>query len=183
MPSLNDHKKEPECYKVLYFGAAGAGKRTNLEFFKALPKASAQAIAGEPGVFCVNLSVEAGLSKPFALYTASYAVSSPLWAPLLRDLHGLVFVVDSSPEQYDNNVLAMAAMINHLSAYRIRIDNFPAVIQYNKRDLEHAVMIQRFEDELNPLGLPAFNAVAKMGAGVVASLQAVRLLIGKHSRS
>jgi len=180
---LSAQKKQPDFYKVVYFGCAGAGKRTNLDGARTLLGASDQAVPTDQAISCVRINPNGNFAKPVDLYAANHPIGSPLLQPLLKDLHGVIFVADSALEQFDNNMAAMAELISRLSNYRIRIDTFPSIIQYNKRDLADGTSIQKFEDELNPLGMPAFNAIARDGEGVVACIEAVNLMIKKYLKA
>ncbi len=77
----------------------------------------------------------------------------------------------------------MSELIGKLSTFRIKIEAFPFVIQYNKRDLSGALGVPSLEEELNPLGLPAFNARALAGSGVVECLNAVSFLVEKNEKT
>lgn len=170
---------ETEPLKIVYFGPSGAGKRTTLQnlatlFKDAVVKESANT-AETPGALELSLHDER-FPRRLTLLTLPAVDSSNLWLPLLRGLDGLIFVADSDRNQYEQNIHAMSSIIGRLAALRIKIDYFPAVIQYNKRDLEDAVSIPKFEDELNPLGLPAFNTVATTSQGIFETLQAMAFL-------
>ena len=99
---------------------------------------------------------------------------------VLRGLNGVVFVADSCDARREDNVQAMSELIGMLSTFRIKIEAFPFIIQYNKRDLSSALAVPLLEEDLNPLGLPAFNATAQDGVGVVECLNAVSFLVEKR---
>jgi hypothetical protein len=187
VPKLPSSKIPPEIYKVVYFGAAGSGKRSNLQQMQKLlrleaplaetpipetpiPEAPANAIT-------LKLPSSSACSKPVVVSTIEADCASSMWLTLLRDVHGVVFVADSDRARHEDNVQAMTALIAKLSTFRIKIEAFPVVIQYNKRDLSNVMAIPQMEEELNPLGLPAFNAVATTGLGVAETVNAVSFLI------
>jgi hypothetical protein len=165
----------------VYFGANLSGKRTNLTHIQDSGICTAADSESVEATSLLSLAVAANetFKRKMTLHTLTEEAVSPLWMPLLKDVHGLVFVSDSDPERYEDNVIAMSEIIGKLAAYRIKIENFPFIIQYNKRDIAGAVSIPKFEDELNPLGLPAFNAVAKDGTGVMECLKAIAYLCEK----
>jgi signal recognition particle receptor subunit beta len=163
-----------------------AGKRTNIEQARQkLPVATEAAPADPQGLIVVAAVLDEKLfAKKLLLNTvadppASAAVD--LWTIVLRGAHGIIFVADSELARHDQNISAMSDVIARLSSFRTKIEQFPFVIQYNKRDIESPIPILKFEDELNPFGLPAFNAVARDGHGVLECLRAINRLIENFS--
>jgi hypothetical protein len=140
------------------------------------PDGQSSAVAAE-----MPLEANGTLIVPVVLQPVS-ASDGDTWAQTMRGLHGVIFVADSQPERFDENVEAMADLIGKLASLRIKIDNFPLVVQYNKRDVEGATSITRLEESINPLGLPAFAAVAKDGIGAGECFKALNLLIEKRSK-
>ncbi|MEM1010469.1 MAG: gliding-motility protein MglA, partial [Myxococcota bacterium] len=57
------------------------------------------------------------------------------------------------------------------------LDKIPFVIQYNKRDLPNAATVEQLNSELNPRGVPSFEAVAVTGRGVFDTLKATAKLV------
>ena len=53
----------------------------------------------------------------------------------------------------------------------------PFVVQYNKRDLPNIIPINELRQDLNPGGVPDFEACASTGEGVFETLKAVAKLI------
>jgi hypothetical protein len=56
----------------------------------------------------------------------------------------------------------------------------PAVFQWNKRDLKQIVSLEALEEELNPRGLPSFQAIARTGEGVFETLKGISRLALAH---
>jgi hypothetical protein len=187
-PSIN-----PDVYRIIVFGAAGAGKRTNLKVLqeglgtvgndKNEPAQSGAASQSQQASEAVNGRLLVGANKefriPLDLQTLGVEDES-IWINTMRGASGLIFVADSDPERFDQSLTAMGDLIGKLSYFRLRIDQVPIVVQYNKRDVEGAVAIHKMEDELNPLGLPAFATVARDYIGVKECLDALNLIIEKH---
>ena len=76
-----------------------------------------------------------------------------------------------------DNGESLQNMVDNLKEYSLTLDQIPWVLQYNKRDLANAMPIERMERELNPTGVPSFEAVASEGLGVFATLKAISKLI------
>ncbi len=51
------------------------------------------------------------------------------------------------------------------------------MVQYNKRDLPNVVSVEELRRELNPTGVPEFEACATTGEGVFETLKAIAKLI------
>jgi hypothetical protein len=163
-----------------------AGKRTNIEQARhKFPVAGEAAPAHVDGPIVVAAVQDEKLfAKKLLLNTIAdppASAAADLWTITLRGAHGIIFVADSDLARHDHNISAMSDVIARLSSFRTKIEQFPFVIQYNKRDLESPIPILKFEDELNPFGLPAFNAVAREGRGVLECLRAVNRLIEKFA--
>jgi hypothetical protein len=163
-----------------------AGKRTNIEQARhKFPFAGEAAPAHVDGPIVVAAVQDEKLfAKKLLLNTIAdppASAAADLWTITLRGAHGIIFVADSDLARHDHNISAMSDVIARLSSFRTKIEQFPFVIQYNKRDLESPIPILKFEDELNPFGLPAFNAVAREGRGVLECLRAVNRLIEKFA--
>jgi hypothetical protein len=95
----------------------------------------------------------------------------------LRDVDGIVFVADSNVTRSEENQASLQNMMDNLKEYRITLDDIPWVLQYNKRDLTTAMEVERMENELNHLRVPAFEAVAMDGKGVFSTLKSITKLM------
>ena len=92
---------------------------------------------------------------------------------ILKGVDGVVFVADSQMERLDANVESMHNLYENLAQYGLDLRNIPFVIQYNKRDLPNGASVEELQASLNPLGVPAYEAVATRGVGVFDTLKAV----------
>jgi signal recognition particle receptor subunit beta len=84
-----------------------------------------------------------------------------------------VFVADSQAERMDANIAALENLYENLTEYGYDPRSLPIVLQWNKRDLTNAVPTEELRAQLNPMGLPEFEAVAVDGRGVFDTLKAV----------
>ena len=113
-----------------------------------------------------------GYTTRFHIYTVpgqvQYEASRRL---VLRGADGIVFVVDSQRDRLDANIESLYELERALNEQGTDLAKLPAVIQYNKRDLNDICQVDVLEKELNPLNFPRFEAVAVRGEGVVDTLK------------
>lgn len=184
MALINYAAREIQC-KIVYYGTGLGGKTTNLEFIhKSVPPnvrtdMVSLATPTERTLFFDFLSLDLGsvqgFKTRFALYTVpgqvEYQASRKL---ILNGVDGLVFVADSQPERWEENLAALEDMHQNLAEYGRSVgQDLPWVIQYNKRDMPGALPLDRLQAALNPHGVPAFQAIATQGHGVFDTLKAV----------
>jgi hypothetical protein len=70
-------------------------------------------------------------------------------------------------------------MQDNLAEHGLSADKVPLVLQYNKRDLPRVVAVPDMEKELNPKGVPFYEAVALRGTGVFDTLKLACKLVLK----
>jgi mutual gliding-motility protein MglA len=128
----------------------------------------------------VDLGAIRGFKTRFHLYTVPgqvyYNASRKL---ILKGVDGVVFVGDSQVERLDANIESMHNLYENLAEYSLDPREIPFVIQYNKRDLPNISSLDELQGELNPQGVPHFEAVATRGIGVFDTLKAVSKLVIK----
>ena len=183
MSMINYASREINC-KVVYYGTGLGGKTTNLEYIysRVNPDTKGKMISlateTERTLFFdflpIDLGSIRGFKTRFHLYTVPgqvyYNASRKL---ILKGVDGLVFVADSQAERAEANIEAMHNLYENLEAYGYDLEKIPFVIQYNKRDLANAVPAEQLRAQLNPMGVPDFEAVAIEGKGVFETLTAV----------
>jgi signal recognition particle receptor subunit beta len=115
-----------------------------------------------------------GFKTRFHLYTVPgqvyYDASRKL---ILRGVDGIVFVADSQSARYDANIESLYNLHENLEEYKLKLDDVPFVLQYNKRDMDNIIPVEEMEQELNPEKFPSFPAVAVKGDGVFDTLKCV----------
>jgi mutual gliding-motility protein MglA len=94
-----------------------------------------------------------------------------------------VFVADSQPEMMDANRESMANLEENLLEQGIRLERFPLVVQWNKRDLPTALSVEELRAALNPRGVPDFETEAVSGRGVMDALKAMTRLVIQDLRA
>ena len=75
------------------------------------------------------------------------------------------------------NLETLNDLENNLRQDGHKMDEFPWVIQYNKRDLPNVAPIQYLQLKLNKFNVPYFEAIATNGNGVFETLKAVINLV------
>jgi len=73
----------------------------------------------------------------------------------------------------DDNLHTLIDLEQNLLIDGKSLENFPWVIQYNKRDLPNILTIEEMEEKLNFHHVPSFEAVATKGDGVFPSLKEI----------
>ncbi|CAN5812373.1 GTPase domain-containing protein [soil metagenome] len=183
MSMINYALREINC-KIVYYGPGLCGKTTNLEYVydKVAPTTRGKLISlateSERTLFFdflpVDLGSIRGFKTRFHLYTVPgqvyYNASRKL---ILKGVDGVVFVGDSQVERLDANIESMHNLYENLTQYGLDLQELPFIIQYNKRDLPNTASIEELEANLNPTGVPFFEAVATRGIGVFDTLKAV----------
>jgi signal recognition particle receptor subunit beta len=189
MSMINYASREINC-KIVYYGPGLCGKTTNLEYVyeKVAPNTRGKLISlateTERTLFFdflpVDLGAIRGFKTRFHLYTVPgqvyYNASRKL---ILKGVDGVVFVGDSQVERLDANIESMHNLYENLAEYGLDLREIPFVIQYNKRDLPNISSLEELQRELNPNGVPYFEAVAVRGIGVFDTLKAVSKLVIK----
>jgi len=170
--------------KIVYYGPGLSGKTTNIHhvFAKVQPKNKGKLISlatqGDRTLFFDFLPVELGTVKGFKTRFHLYTVPGQVFYNSTRKLvlkgaDGVVFVADSQKMMMDENLQSFENLKTNLADMGIKIDSFPVVIQYNKRDLPNAAPVEEMDQYLNPTGFPHFEASAVNGDGVLKTLTAI----------
>ncbi len=187
MPLLNYPSREI-TYKIVYYGTGLGGKTTNLRYIHSqlAPETRGELIVMSTDTertlyfdfMSLDLGNTKGLKTKVALYTVpgqeEYNRSRKL---ILQGADGIVFVADSNQLRRDANVESLDNMINNLTEHRMKLENIPWVLQYNKRDLANAMPYQQLEKDLNRYAVPSFEAIALEGRAVFATLKAITRMV------
>jgi signal recognition particle receptor subunit beta len=177
--------------KIVYYGPGMSGKTTNLEYIhsKLDPSLKGELVSlktkEDRTIFFDFMQIEVGRIKgkkpKFNLYTVPgqvyYASSRKV---ILNGVDGIVFVADSQPHRMEANIETLLDLEENLKQEGHSLDNFPWVIQYNKRDLPGVEPVEVLQKRLNFFNVPHFEAVAVRGDGVFDTLKAVINLVVRH---
>lgn len=193
MVQINFGQREVSC-KVVFYGPGMSGKTTNLEIIhKKAPKDAVGemvSIATETDrtlyfdFLPLDLGQVAGMRTKFQLYTVPGQIYYNATRKLvLQGVDGVIFVADSNPDKMNENLESLQNLRDNLAEMSLTIDDVPLVLQYNKRDLPNALSMAEMNAKINPMGVPAFEGVAREGKGVFATLKEIsRLVIEKLNK-
>src|SRR5580765_1291503 len=187
MSFINYSTREINC-KIVYYGPGLCGKTTNLQFIykRTKPEAKGKMISlateTERTLFFdflpLSLGDIRGFRTRFHLYTVPgqvfYDASRKL---ILKGVDGVVFVADSQVERSDANIESFENLRINLDEQGYNLNTIPLVIQYNKRDLPSAMSVVEMRSQLNPRGVPDFEATASTGTGVFVTLKSIAKLV------
>jgi signal recognition particle receptor subunit beta len=183
MTFINYASREINC-KIVYYGPGLGGKTTNLQYIyeRSNPhqKGKLISLATETDrtlffdFLPLDLGAVRGFKTRFHLYTVPgqvfYDASRKL---ILKGVDGVVFVADSQEARMDANVESLRNLEENLRENGFELKAVPYVLQFNKRDLPSAVLVDDMYRLLNFKGEPTFEAVATKGMGVFETLKAV----------
>jgi signal recognition particle receptor subunit beta len=170
--------------KIVFYGPGLCGKTTNLQYIyeKSSPKQKGKLISlateTDRTLFFdflpLDLGAVRGFKTRFHLYTVPgqvfYDASRKL---ILKGVDGVVFVADSQEARMDANAESLSNLADNLSENGFELKTMPYVLQFNKRDLPSAMLVDDMYRLLNFKGEPTFEAVATKGNGVFETLKAV----------
>lgn len=187
MTNLNFAKKELNL-KIVYYGTGLCGKTTNLRMIYAAlnpeRKGKMMSLATEldQTLFFDFLPVELGIIKGWRLRYHLYTVPGQVYYNasrrlVLKNVDGLIFVVDSQQERIDENIESLNNLQDNLKCYDVHLEDLPMVLQYNKRDLPNILSIEELQSHINMRGYQYFESVAIRGIGVFDTVGAICKLI------
>jgi len=170
--------------KIVFYGPGLCGKTTNLQYIfeKSSPQQKGKLISlateTDRTLFFdflpLDLGAVRGFKTRFHLYTVPgqvfYDASRKL---ILKGVDGVVFVADSQEARMDANEESLRNLEDNLMENGFDLKNNSYVLQFNKRDLPSAVLVDDMYRLLNFKGEPTFEAVATKGIGVFETLKAV----------
>jgi len=183
MAEVNAEKAEVSA-KILYWGAAGAGKTANLEHVYRKLRADNRGelrrvpTALDPSVCFESLPITLGELSGLKVHLHVVAVPgsaehAPTRKQQLDRVDGIVLVLDASPERLDANLESFDELRRSLAAYGRSLEEVPLVVQYNKRDLADDFTLEELHRKLDLRGAAVFEAVATQGKGVLQALTTI----------
>lgn len=179
--------------KIVYYGPGYSGKTTNLEW-------AHKNIDPDLRSDLLNLKTKEdrtiyfdfmqfevgkikGLTPKFNLYTVPgqdiYTVSRKI---ILNGVDGIIYVADSGKDRMRDNLFTLLDLVKNLRANNHKVEDFPIILQYNKRDLPDALPVPYLREKLNRFKAPDFEGIATEGEGVFESLRtAIELVVKRVS--
>ncbi len=183
MALINIATHEIHC-KIVYYGIGYCGKTTNLQYvYRSInPNARGQMLSiateTERTLFFDFLPLDLGTVHGFRTRFHLYTVPGQILyertrLAVLNGADGIVFVVDSQAEKFEENVQSLSELEVNMRRLGKDLNNFPLVFQWNKRDLSSALPVPVLDRYLNRRRVPSFEAIACQGKGVFATLRAI----------
>jgi signal recognition particle receptor subunit beta len=158
MPRIHHATREIQ-FKVVYYGPGLSGKTTNLE---QIHKNSNPAHRGklvslttesERTLFFDLLPIDLGTFRGYSVRLHLCTVPGQIALDetrrlVLRNVDGIVFVVDSQAERLEANIASLRNLEANLLLQGDDPSRMPLVVQYNKRDLPKALRAPALQREL-----------------------------------
>lgn len=183
MANYNYAKKELNL-KIVYYGTSLGGKTTNLRSIhaKLTPDRKGQLMSLatdlDQTIFFDFLPIDVGEIKGWKLRFHLYTVPGQVYYNasrrlVLRNVDGLVFVVDSQRERMEENIESLYNLQDNLRAYNMILKDIPMIVQYNKRDLPNIMEINELQGQFNNEGYEFFESVAIRNIGIFETLKRI----------
>jgi signal recognition particle receptor subunit beta len=187
MALINVAAREIHC-KIVYYGPGMSGKTTNLQYIhQQVPQATkgdllSIATETERTLFFDFLPLDLGKVRGFQTRFHLYTVPGQVLyertrVAVLNGADGVVFVADSQRKKLEEDVNSLRELARNVQKQGKRFQDFPLVLQYNKRDLPDALPLEVLDKYLNPFRWPRFEASAARGTGVFDTLKAISKLV------
>lgn len=182
---LVSHGRRELQLKLVYYGPGLGGKTTNLSHIHGHSRADHRGklislmTEAERTLFFDLLPMELGLFRDYRVRLHLCTVPGQIALDttrqlVLRNVDGIVFVVDSQRERMEANHESIRNLWENLRLQGDDPDRMPMVVQYNKRDLPGATPVADLRRELSiPDGIPEFEASAVDGVGVFETLKGI----------
>ena len=180
--------------KIVYYGPGFSGKTTNLEWAHSHIDPTMRSdllnlkTKEDRTIFFDFMQFEVGkikgLTPKFNLYTVPgqdiYTVSRKI---ILNGVDGIIYVADSGKSRMRDNLFTLIDLVKNLRANKHQVEDFPIILQYNKRDVADAMPVEELRKMLNRFNAPDFEACAIKGEGVFESLKmAIELVVNRVTK-
>lgn len=171
-------------FKLVYYGPAQSGKTTNLLRLhdQLSPDMKGEMMTLETqhdrtlffDLLPLGFRAPSGLLIKFRLFTVPGQVAHDgTRKAVLSRADGVVFVADSDRAQEINNAESFQTLSENCSRVGLDFATLPLVVQFNKRDLPHAVPEQELVDRWSAAPWPLVFASALKGEGVTRTFEAL----------
>lgn len=193
MALINFQQKEI-IVKIVYYGPSFSGKTTNIKKLhelipnKLIGDLTTLDTDDERTLFFDYFPVKAGAIGRYKLKLQIYSIPGQAYyratrRMVLQNADGVVFVADSQSTEIEHNIVAFSDLEENLKSYISDIENFPIVIQYNKRDLKNSLPTDFLDRKLNLRGYPYCEGVATEGKGVLEAFNGIVELVTRRLRT
>ncbi len=165
-------------FKIVFYGASLCGKTTTLAWLynkvDGLEKGKFTQLADPTGrtLFFDFVPMQATKGVVFDVYTtAGQERHKNQRKIVIQGVDGLIFVVDSSASQFQENVESFNELNTRLGGQLGK--NIPLVITLNKRDVPDALPRSELIQKLKVQDYPIYETVATTGLGVKRAFQSL----------
>jgi signal recognition particle receptor subunit beta len=170
--------------RILLWGIEGAGKTATLKTIHAKLRPDQRGeLVKEPTrldptihfeTLAISLGQIGGVSMQIDLIAVPGAPDQAMTRKqLLDEVDGIVIVLDASPERIESNYAAIDELRTALAAYGRRLEAFPIVLQYNKRDIANPFAIEELHRRIGLDQAAVFETIATSGHGILATLTTI----------
>ncbi len=190
---LIDFKKHEIKFKIVYYGPGLSGKTTNIKrIYERFSGKKGQLLSidtkGERTLFFDLLPLELPILKGYKTIFSLYTVPGQVFYKQARKLvlkgaDGVIFVADSNPERFEENIAIYKEMHDSLTEFGMwsATKKVPIIVQYNKRDDPNALPVPVMEEKVNIYKYPYVLSIATEGKGVFQCLQQMINEVVKYS--
>lgn len=183
MVSVNPLTKEIQL-KLVYYGPGLGGKTTTLQHIHDTTdeghrgRLVSLATPVERTLYFDYLPVTLPKVGNYSLKLQLFTVPGQIHFNATRKLvlsnaDGVIFVADSQRSRMDANVESLENLFANLKDYKVDVEVFPILFQYNKRDLEDIDTVEDLEKALNQKGYPSIPTCAIKGENVYRGLEII----------
>lgn len=187
MALINVAAREIHC-KIVYYGPGMGGKTSNLQYIhSAVPREAkgdllSIATETERTLFFDFLPLDLGKVRGFQTRFHLYTVPGQILyertrVAVLNGSDGVVFVADSQKNKLEDNIKSLRELAVNVTKQNKKFQDFPMVLQYNKRDVPNALPAELMDRYLNSLKWQRFEAIATTGVGIFDTLKAISKLV------
>lgn len=183
MALINVAAREIHC-KIVYYGPGMCGKTSNLQYIHTQVPRDAKgdllsiATETERTLFFDFLPLDLGKVRGFQTRFHLYTVPGQVLyertrVAVLNGADGVVFVADSQKSKLEENIKSLKELAVNITRQNKKFQEFPIVLQYNKRDLPGALPTPVLDKYLNGMNWQRYEAIATTGVGVFDTLKAI----------
>ena len=165
-------------FKIVFYGPSLCGKTTTLGWLyhkvEGLEKGKFTQLADPHGrtLFFDFAPMQATTGVVFDVYTtAGQERHKHQRKIVIQGVDGILFVVDSSSNQFQENVASFKELSTHLGEELGT--TIPLVVTLNKRDIEDALPRSELVEKLNLSNYPIYETVATTGIGIKRAFQSL----------
>ena len=190
MSFIDPKTKEVNC-KIVYYCPAFSGKSANIKsLYRKMSKGKKIKILSIPQsqdktLFFDFIPLSVGMVNDYKIRFHLYTVpGQPLYDTsrriILKGVDGIVFVADSQVAKIEDDLESLENLKTNMIDLGASLDDFPLVIQYNKRDLKGIAPLSELNTLLNKTNVPTFESVASEDKGTFETMQSIAKLVLKE---